>query len=165
MAPRVDWERTLAYSYPVPEGIYLNRYNPHLTPEEGRAIVARMRAELEAYPDATIEVFEPREIYRGSNLAQAPALLLRIDGLATEPRMDFSYPTAMLRARPDYFYGNGVHRMNGIFIASGDGIGAPGRSTGPFSLLDVAPTILDLMGFPVPSAMTGRSQGPLLAGA
>jgi predicted AlkP superfamily phosphohydrolase/phosphomutase len=165
MARRVDWDRTVAYSYPVPEGIYLNRYNPHLSPEQGRAIVAEMKRKLEAFGEARIEVLEPRTIYKGKNLAQAPAILLRIDGLATEPRMDFSYPRPMLKERPGYFYGSGIHRMDGIFIASGDGIGAPGRSTGPFSLLDVAPTVLDLMGYPVPPQMSGHPLGPTLAGA
>ncbi|MGI0131663.1 MAG: alkaline phosphatase family protein [Thermoplasmata archaeon] len=156
MAGRIDWERTVAFSYPVPEGIYLNRYNPDLTPEEGERIVGEIRGKLERYPDARVEVFDPRSIYRGRNLAQAPALLLRIDGMATELRMDFSYPEPMLHERPGFFYGTGVHRMNGIFLAAGDGIGAR-RSDTPFSLLDIAPTVLDGMGVPVPPAMAGQA--------
>jgi predicted AlkP superfamily phosphohydrolase/phosphomutase len=155
MAEKIDWDRTVAFSYPVPEGIYLNRYNPNLGPEARERITAEIRRKLEAYPGARIEVFDPREIYRGRNLAQAPALLLRIDGLATESRMDFSYPEPMLAKRPGYYYGSGVHRMNGILIARGDRF-APGQSAGPYSLLDVAPTILDAMGVPVPDAMAGQ---------
>ncbi|MCI4348718.1 MAG: alkaline phosphatase family protein [Thermoplasmata archaeon] len=156
MAANIDWEKTVAFSYPVPEGIYMNRYNPNLGAEARERIIAEIRGKLEAYQSAKIEVFDPREIYRGRNLAQAPALLLRIDGLATESRMDFSYPDPMLAKRPGYYYGSGVHRMNGILIAHGDRF-APGRRAGPYSLLDVAPTILDAMGVPVPDAMAGHS--------
>ncbi len=153
MASRIDWNRTVAYSYPVPEGIYLNRYHPTLSAEEGRRAVARIRERLETYPDARIEVLEPREIYRGTNLRNAPALLLRIDGLATEPRMDFSYPSPMLRNRPRYFYGTGVHRMDGVFLLAAPGGPAPALPPA-LSLLDVAPMILAGMGVP-PSPRPG----------
>lgn len=156
VAPRIDWERTVAYSYPVPEGIYLNRYNSSLRPEAARAALDEIRRRLETFPGARIEVLSPAELYRGDRLENAPALLLRIDGLATEPRMDFSYPRPMLKDRPGYFYGTGVHRMDGILIASGDGI-QPERRSEPFSLLDLAPTILSAMGAPIPEAMAGRS--------
>jgi predicted AlkP superfamily phosphohydrolase/phosphomutase len=164
MAARIDWERTVAFSYPVPEGIYLNRYNPSLTPERSEATVRAIRAKLEAYPFARIEVFEPRSIYRGKNLAQAPALLMRIDDLATESRMDFSYPQPMLAHRPGYFYGSGVHRMDGILIAWGEGV-PTGRIREPLSLLDVAPTVLDTMGYPAPPEMQGHSFARALAPA
>jgi predicted AlkP superfamily phosphohydrolase/phosphomutase len=156
MAPKIDWQRTLAFSYPVPEGVYLNRYNPSLTPERGREVVRAIRAKLEAYSEARVETFEPAELYRGKNLALAPAILLRINGLASESRMDFSYSEPMLTHRPGYFYGSGVHRMDGILIAWGDGV-PNGRLARSPSLLDVAPTILDVMGYPIPPEMTGRS--------
>jgi predicted AlkP superfamily phosphohydrolase/phosphomutase len=156
MAPQIDWDRTVAFSYPVPEGIYLNRYNRSLTAEQGATAVADIRRRLEAFPEAHIEVLEPRQIYAGSNLRNAPALLLRIDGLATEPRMDFSYPKPMLRDRPKYFYGSGVHRMNGIFLLSPD-TGRASAAPPTISLLDVAPTIMEAMGLPVPPGFHGRS--------
>src|SRR5208282_68951 len=106
---RIDWQRTVAFSYPVPEGIYLNPHNPDLTPERRESIRAEIRRRLEAYPDAHIEVMDPRTIYRGHNLSQAPALLIRVDGMLTEPRMDFGYPNSLIRERPDYFCGTGNH--------------------------------------------------------
>ncbi|MCI4331635.1 MAG: alkaline phosphatase family protein [Thermoplasmata archaeon] len=161
MASKIDWKRTIAFSYPVPEGIYLNRYNPELTPERTAAVVDEIRQKLERYPEAHVEVFDPKAIYRGTNLDQAPALLLRVDDMATELRMDFSYARPMLRHRPAYFYGSGVHRMNGILIASGDGV--PGaRSVDALSLLDIAPTVLEGMGVPTPAHMTGRTFGSRL---
>jgi arylsulfatase A-like enzyme len=75
--------------------------------------------------------------------------------------MDFSYPEPMLRDRPGFFYGSGVHRMNGILIASGEGVGATVETT-PRSLLDLAPTILETMDVPVPAGWPGHSFAALL---
>jgi predicted AlkP superfamily phosphohydrolase/phosphomutase len=164
MADRIDWERTTAFSYPVPEGVYLNRYNPNLTPERGQAVVEEIRHKLAEYREARVEVFSPREIYKGQNLDHAPALLLRVDAMETELRMDFSYPKAMLRHRPGYFYGTGVHRMDGILLAAGEGVPAQ-RLDRPLSLLDVTPTILDGMGVSPTSPLSGRSFADRLAPA
>jgi predicted AlkP superfamily phosphohydrolase/phosphomutase len=156
MREEIDWQHSVAFSFPVPEGIYLNPYHPSLSDQERTRIVGEMRAKLTAFSEAHIEVFEPKELYGEVSGHQPPALLLRIDGMATDPRMDFSYPKAFLGPRPGFFYGSGVHRMNGILVAAGDGVPAS-RSEEPRSLLDVAPTILEAMGVAVPPAMHGRS--------
>lgn len=128
MAPNIDWERTVAFSYPVPEGIYLNRYRTAMTPEEADRTVAEIRHKLETCPDAHIEVFEPRELYRGRNLSNAPALLLRIDGLATETRMDFSYPEPMLRDLPASSTGAGSTGWKGSCSSRATGSPRAGRA-------------------------------------
>jgi predicted AlkP superfamily phosphohydrolase/phosphomutase len=159
MAERIDWKKTVAFSYPVPEGIYLNPYNPDLTPERRETVVADIRHRLESYPEARIEVLDPRQIYSGVNLLRAPSLLIRVDSMRTEPRMDFSYPHALIRNRPEFFYGCGNHRMNGILIGAGDGVPHGGSENRPLSLLDVAPTVLEGMGVSVPPGLSGRSFG------
>jgi len=161
MAERIDWAKTVAFSYPIPEGIYLNPHNPDLTPERRDAVLRELTERLEAYPEAKIEVFNPREIYRGRNLERAPALLIRVDGMTTEPWMDFRYPRPLIRDRPEFFYGSGTHRMDGILIASGDGIRSGGFDAA-LNLLDVAPTILEGMGLEPPADMSGRSFGARL---
>ena len=70
--------------------------------------------------------------------------------------MDFSYPHPFIRDRPAYFYGSGNHRMDGILIGAGDGV-APKRASAPFSILDIAPTVLEGMGLEPPTDLTGRS--------
>ncbi len=161
LAGRVDWRKTVAYSYPVPEGIYLNPFNPELTAGRRAEVLRDLRARLESYGEARIEVFQPEEFYRGRNLRRAPALLIRVDGMTTEPRMDLSYHEPLIRDRPEFFYGSGCHRMDGILIAAGDGI-RPGARPDPLELLDVGPTILEGMGAPDP---LGRSFGSQLAAA
>lgn len=154
--PQIDWQRTVAFSYPVPEGIYLNPLNPDLTPERRAEVLERIRARLERYPEAQIEVLPPEEIYLGRKLERAPSLFIRVDQMATEPRMDFAYPKAFIRDRPSFFYGNGTHRMDGIFIGAGDGV-ASGASLGALRLQDVGPTILQAMGLEPPHDLAGRS--------
>ncbi len=158
MSTRIDWKRTIAYSYPVPEGIYLNPLNPSLTPERREQVLADLKHRLQAYPDAHVEVLDPREIYRGHNLDHAPSLLIRVDEMKTEPYMDFRYPRPLIRERPDFFFGSGTHRMNGILIAAGEGV-RPGQVHAALSLLDVAPTILEGMGLPPSPDLGGRSFG------
>ncbi len=161
MAAKIDWERTEAFSFPVPEGVYLNPYRKDRTPEQRQAILAEIRRRLEVYPNARIEVLDPRELYREVHAPGAPGLLLRVNGMEADLRMDFSYPDPLLAHRPGYFYGSGVHRMDGILIAAGNG-SAHGANAGPFSLLDVAPTVLEGMGLAPSPAMAGRSFGSWL---
>ena len=156
VADQIDWRRTVAFSYPVPEGIYLNPHNPDLTPERRRELLTEIRARLEAFPEAHIEVFGPSDLYRADDPAHSPSLFIRVDGMRTEPRMDFSYPQPFIRERPNFFYGSGTHRMDGILIGAGDGIVPATRST-PFSLLDIAPTVLEGMGLSPPADLAGRS--------
>ena len=55
------------------------------------------------------------------------------------------------------------HAQDGIWIAAGAGIAA--RGTLDAQLLDVAPTVLELLGLPVPPEMRGRSLAAELAAA
>ncbi|HEY3176184.1 MAG TPA: alkaline phosphatase family protein [Candidatus Polarisedimenticolia bacterium] len=48
------------------------------------------------------------------------------------------------------------HTLDGVFIAAGPPI-APGRLAGPLTLLDVAPTVLALLGLPKAGDMPGRA--------
>lgn len=161
MADKIDWDRTEAFSFPVPEGIYLNPYRKDRTSEQRQETLAEIRRRLEAYPAARIEVLEPREIYREVRSAAAPGLLLRVNGMETDLRMDFSYPDTLLARRPGYFYGSGIHRMAGILIGAGNGT-THGAEAGPFSLLDVAPTVLEGMGIAPSPSMVGHSFGSWL---
>jgi predicted AlkP superfamily phosphohydrolase/phosphomutase len=156
VSSHIDWEKTVAYSYPVPEGIYLNLRNPQVANGHRAEFLAEIRHRLETYRDAHIEVATPGQLYAGHNLAQAPSLLIRLDDMRTEPRMDFSYPHPLIRDRPQYFCGSGTHRMDGILIGAGDGV-RPGADLGYVRIQDVAPTILEGMGVPGPDAWQGRS--------
>jgi len=50
----------------------------------------------------------------------------------------------------------GMHHPQGLFIAYGPGVAA-GRELGKCTNLDIAPTVLSMLGLSVPAAMHGRS--------
>jgi predicted AlkP superfamily phosphohydrolase/phosphomutase len=54
------------------------------------------------------------------------------------------------------------HAQEGLIIAAGPGVAA--RGTLDAHLLDVAPTVLELLGLPVPDDVRGHSLAPRLAG-
>jgi hypothetical protein len=61
----------------------------------------------------------------------------------------------LLMKRPSSNPKSGTHTINGVLIASGPNI-RKGSSISKACIYDVAPTILHLLGLPVPSEMDGR---------
>jgi arylsulfatase A-like enzyme len=53
-----------------------------------------------------------------------------------------------------------MHHPDGLFIAYGKGIAA-GRQLGACTNLDIAPTLMSLLGVPIPKAMSGRVLLPM----
>ena len=91
------------------------------------------------------------EIFRGDRVASAPDVVFFVDdryGLDPTPRE----PSLVYRFEPP---NTGTHRSDGIFLVAGPDVVAaePAR---PLRIEDAAPTILHLLGLPVPSAMDGR---------
>lgn len=166
----VDWARTRAYSIG-----YIGEVHINLKGREPQGIVApgneyeRTRdaviADLRALqlPDGAplIEhIWKKEEIYHGAHLADAPDILFLPRHLETIAFGDFEFGSNRMIEKS--FGVSSSHRMNGIFIASGAGI----KPTGEFSgaqLIDLAPTILHLMGLPVPTDLDGRVLTEVLA--
>jgi len=160
----VDWHRTVAYSMGGWGQIYLNvkgREPLGIVPrEEAKAITERMIEQLHSLEDPSSgkRIFEGgiikrrEEVYTGPLVSEAPEIV--------------AIPTPPYKTYPDYEFGSnklvtetvgwsGAHAMNGIFSATGPGIK---KGTKPFrpNIVDVAPTILYLLGLPVPQEMDGR---------
>ena len=49
----------------------------------------------------------------------------------------------------------GYHRMNGVFVINGPDV-KPGGRIGDAAMVDLAPTVLHMLGVPVPESMDGR---------
>lgn len=102
------------------------------------------------------------DVYSGPNVHLFPDLLLRFVGdRYAGDRYFFGPPGSCRRVGRSPFrypsvWGHGDHYRDGILILSGPAFRASEALTSPAGLADVAPTLLHLMGLPVPSGMTGR---------
>ncbi len=168
--PAIDWSSTLAYSEEVRGNIWINLRgrDPHgivepgepyetlrsriieilpelRDPRSGQPLIKRVwrREErfsgpyVERFPDLVVEavypdLFRPRGAYQGS----APVRHLTVEEM---------------RGRRI----TGCHRAHGIFMARGNGV-QPGRWLPGADITDVAPTVMYLLGEPVPTWMDGR---------
>ena len=168
----VDWSRTRAYSIGYIGEVHINLkgrepqgiVEPGEQYERVRDDVINSLRELEL-PDGTplVEhIWKKEEIYHGAHLANAPDILFLPRNLETIAFGDFEFGSNKVIEKS--FGVSSSHRMNGIFIASGAGIKNAGEFRGA-QLIDLAPTILHLMGLPVPTDMDGRVLTEALADA
>ncbi len=161
----VDWSRSKAYSF----GRHLGSIYVNVKGREPNGIV-EPGAEYEAVRDEiehlALEFRDPRtgrrligevirreDVYKGPHLDRAPDLILRpkepsdiFFGLA-----DFGHRETVSTV---YRY-SGMHRDYGMLIMNGPGVRPQGQIEGAV-IHDLAPTILHIMGQPVPSDMDGH---------
>ncbi|RIL08032.1 MAG: hypothetical protein DCC71_00845 [Proteobacteria bacterium] len=98
-----------------------------------------------------------RAAYRWTDAALGRLLATLGDGVTVFVLSDHG-------SQPDPRRGFGTHRVDGIWIAAGPGI-APQRERREISILDVAPTALAALGFPVADDADGVARLELLDGA
>ena len=162
---QVDWQRTHAYAMGL-NALYLNlagreRHGIVQPGEEADALLAELREKLRGITDpangqvAVREVFDTREVYSGPYRENAPDLLI---GYAAGYRA--AWETVNGSVMGENFLDNtrpwsGDHCMDprevpGVLFANRPILGDR------HSIADVAPTILQLFGLPVPRHMDGR---------
>ncbi len=159
----VDWPRTLAYSYGNVGPIYLNvkgreplgRVSPGPEYERLREEIALRLMELRD-PDSGLplveKVYRKEELYSGPALGDAPDLFFMPKDLRHQAFGLLQF-TSNKWWEPS-FDRSGGHRMNGIVLFWG-----PGVRRGILSqakMTDLAPTVLALLGIPIPVDMDGR---------
>jgi len=165
----IDWSRTRAYAQGNFGQIFLNLKGRQpqgcVDPGEARALLDEIKAGLMAIVDpATGErlverVHEASELYHGPHADRAPDLTVVLK--------DWKYRTIGLHDFTTHkvvspaFGPTGDHRMEGILVAGGPGIRPQAEPRGA-NLLDIAPTVLHLLGVPVPADMDGRVLDELL---
>ena len=163
---RVDWSRSTAWGW----GGYYGRVFLNVAGREPQGIVPpgdyeRLRDELaerlEAIPDdqgrpLATRAIKPQQVYTGPYTDTAPDLCVYFGDLSWRVTEDvghaslYSFDTEI---GPD----DAVHDEYGIYILRPPGGGGGGRRLQGLTLLDGgAPTILQLLGLPVPQDMEGR---------
>lgn len=159
----INWGKTRAYFGNMTEqGIYINLkgrqpsgiVNPGTEYENLRDEIAEKllsyRDEESGHP-VVRNVYKREDIYSGPWTEQAPDLVIHPDELGFLGHKYF-YPK---KTCVDSVRISGTHRMDGIFFLMGDGV-ASGHCTENPRIIDVAPTLLYMLGLPVPDNMDGR---------
>jgi len=164
-ASRLSWDQTRAYLARGQEyGIRINlrgreRYGivePGEKYEELRKEIIQALEELAA--DGPLFQALPREeVYHGPEVAKAADILLlpRQDGSVLDAAL-FPADSDVL-APVDRWYDSGWHHPRGVFIAAGGCLRTCGRVATPITLMDLAPTIMRLLGICPPAWMDGRA--------
>lgn len=160
----VDWERTTAWG----SGGYYARLFLNVKGREPNGVIDpadydRVRDELveriAAIPDPQGNplgsvAYKPEEIYREVNNI-APDLIVYFGDLSWRSVGSLGFNT-IHTLRNDTGPDDANHAQQGLYITYDPH--AQGRGRGPRRhLMDVAPTVLDLMGVPVPASMRGTS--------
>lgn len=167
----VDWANTRAYSIGYIGEIHLNvkGREPHGIVEPGeeyervRYQLIRDLRELK-HPNGMLlidQIWTKEEIYSGPHLDDAPDILFFPKNLETIAFGDFEFGSNKI-VEPSYGVSSS-HRMNGILIAEGNGILKNCELEPTPNLTDIAPTVLHLLGVPVPRDMDGRVLQEMLA--
>lgn len=168
----VDWTRTRAYSIGYIGEVHINLRGrePQGVVEPGaeyertrdEVIAALKRLTLPDGSPLVEQIWKKEEIYHGAHLAEAPDILFLPKGLETIAFGDFEFGSNKV-LEPSYGVSSS-HRMNGMVLASGAGIRPAGVIDGA-RLIDLAPTILHLLGLPVPPDMDGRVLSEIMTDA
>ncbi len=171
---RVRWADTAAYRiplYPPAEGVVVNlrgrQAEGSVEPgEQYEAVRDRVIAALDQLRDpATGEPVvqwakRREELYSGDHTEEAPDVVVLFD-----PRYKgasgLGEPFEVVPAKILDSY-SGVHAMEGVFAIAGAGV-KPGVDLGTRQIVDVAPTLLALLGRPVPSDSDGSVMSQALA--
>jgi predicted AlkP superfamily phosphohydrolase/phosphomutase len=174
----VDWSKTTAYA----TGMYGN-VNVNLKGREPQGIVdpedyEKTRDELIASisriedPDTgenIVEaVYKREEVYDGGCVPLAPDLLVHWKDYAyyAESRIDRGRGSIFGETGTVFFDNSeypqtGTHRLNGMLVGHGPDIQS-GADVPDLRLMDMAPTILYLMGLGIPEDMDGQVLGQLI---
>ena len=164
LASDVDWHNTRAYAHGSLGQIYLNVQGREplgtVRPEEYDDVRDQIIERLYELRDEETgqgivdRVYRREEIYSGPALELAPDILFMAQEYAyitSEGHMRLDGSTLMARNPIGI---SATHRRNGILIARGPNI-RPGQLA-ESSLLDLTPTLLYLLGCPIPSCMDGQ---------
>ncbi len=159
-----DWTRTMAWG----EGGYYGRLfmsvkgrepNGLIPPEDYERVRGEIARKLEAITDENgrnigTRVFRPEDVYPEVRNV-APDLIVYFGDLAWRSVGSIG-SGKVLTYENDTGPDDANHAQHGIFAMGGAGVPSRGKLEG-LDILDVAPTILNLMGVPVPPDMNGRS--------
>ena len=166
MKLKVDWAKTKAWATGYTGQLYLNIKGREaqgiVDPDEYDRLLDEIAKKIIEIPDERgnslkTQVFKRKEIHSGPFVRYGPDLFILFDeyrwnisemvGYGHGNLYSFDKPSG-----PD----DGADGLNGYFCIAGPGVPASGEHIGA-TLLDVAPTVLDVMDLEIPQEMEGKS--------
>lgn len=152
----VDWKNTLAYvDRGFGWGIRMNVKDPELYENTRMKIMEELRRLTNDEGELMFrEICKKEDIFSGKYLDEVPDIILRP---TSKYRVNQLLVEKMITRSDEFETIKGSHgnARNGIFIAYGP-VFKKGCQVKALNILDVAPTILHLMGCKVPENMDGR---------
>lgn len=159
----IDWTRTQAYATRWGISINLKSREPSGIVEPGSAhdtLVEKIMQDLREVADPRTGkwlfdlVARKEELYQGPQLGEAPDVLIGSNGTGVVLEKNPFAPEVLRQITPEDI-GTGDHRRQGILVIKGPLV-EPGASLGNPMLEDLAPTLLYLLGLPIPDYMDGQ---------
>ena len=143
----VDFERSKAYS--------ALHFGPvFCLEEEAEDEVVELLERLDYNGENVVENIEKgEEIYHGRNAEKAPDIVYQTTGMHYQAHRYFEFGSNKVFSEP-FNTESGHHRLEGIYVASGPDFENTGRKDA--SIMDIAPTILSMMGEKIPGDMDGE---------
>jgi predicted AlkP superfamily phosphohydrolase/phosphomutase len=161
----VDWSRTKAYSIGSTAGqVYVNlkgrepmgTVQPGAEFEEVReAIIGelKMLVDEETGKPVVDEIYRKEELYSGPHLREAPDIVFLPRNLEIASFGEYEFASHRIL---DPSRGvSGSHRMDGLLMMKGHRIQQGAEIEGA-EIIDLAPSILYLLGLPIPEGVDGR---------
>lgn len=172
--PGIDWSRTRAYSRENHPAIFINTVGreaegivrPGEVYEALRdEIIAKLKTVRCPQTGASIvgKVFKREELFSGPETGKAPDIVFewkdylyvhRPSGPCARATFLETLDDRALVASENTARPSGIHRDEGIFVASGKHL-CKGKSLSGVHIYDIAPTILYLLSIPIPQDMDG----------
>jgi predicted AlkP superfamily phosphohydrolase/phosphomutase len=160
----IDWTGTKVFAWSAAGtflGLHVNRRGREaqgiVGDEEYEAVRAQVSGLLMQLADPETgarvveRVYRREELYHGPHIDRMPDLVVQpVEGYQLSPWFNgdlvFEPVTRII----------GDHRMNGIVFFNGAHVRGRGTKVDEANIMDIAPTVLFLLGVPVPSTMDGR---------
>lgn len=164
----IDWSRTRAYSYGMYGNVYINLRGrqPHgiVEPQDYDAVCEEITAKLFELVDPKCgqpvveHVYRKDEIYSGPLTEDAPDLVVHWRDYAYFTKRGIDCGDEIfgddLKVDASEFPHTGTHRLHGVFVMHGKHI-TPQPEVDAH-ITDLAPTILQVLGEPLPGDLDGR---------
>ena len=169
LTSRVIWDRTQAYSLGAGGNIYLNLAGREpegvVSPDDYDLLCREISEKLMSWsaPDSggpvVKRVYRREELYEGPYISDAPDLIIEWQDYGFWGRGSYDVASPIFEAQRHFDFSDqpltGSHRLDGILICQGPEIRS-GTNIKNARLIDLAPTLLTLMGIPPSPDMDGQ---------